>query len=382
MGYVHGCKNETNLNSLSSAVCLASAMQRGPPGEGGPHPPADCECRLCITFRKVAGLLFGADTSQVLRDRCRPYIEGLYTQLLEIALEVRGTAASGSGEAGPVGEVRPGGPTPPKPAADPAGDGGERGEPTPTKASPGETGVKKEEEEESSEGGGRKKGKRSHQAKPVTPEALEGEGVTSASSRPELEVEEDEKPVPKGKRLPPLPRQRRGGYDEEDRDRHRRRRGRSRRRRRDRSDSQELHPKAAPSTRRPRTPSRSPPSVHTPEDVSSSAGDTRDPNERFKGTSLEVAEEPPCEETPHTLPAAEESEDDIELPEEEAQLEVPEPDTPPAKGKGKGRGKGFKGKKGKKSKPKKRNKGIKKTWRNIDFYANKRRDPTWRRSAQ
>ena len=147
LGYVHGFKNETDLNSLSSAVCLASAMQRGPPGEGGPHPPADCECRLCVTFRKVAGLLFGADTSQLLRDRCRPYIEGLYTQLLEIALEVRGTAASGSGGAGQVGGVRPGGPTPPKPAAEPAGDGGDRGDPIPEKDSPGPTGVKKEEEE-------------------------------------------------------------------------------------------------------------------------------------------------------------------------------------------------------------------------------------------
>ena len=353
MGYVHGFKNETDLNSLSSAVCLASAMQRGPPGEGGPHPPADCECRLCVTFRKVAGLLFGADTSQLLRDRCRPYIEGLYTQLLEIALEVRGTAASGSGGAGQVGGVRPGGPTPPKPAAEPAGDGGDRGDPIPEKDSPGPTGVKKEEEEESSEGGGRKKKQRPFQATPVTPGAADGEGATSASSRPDIEVEEDEKPVPKGKRLPPLPRQRRGGYDEEDTSRQRRRRGRSRRRRRDRSDSQELHPKAAPSTRRPRTPSRSPPN-RIPEDVSSSPGDTRDPNERFKGTSLEVAEEPPGEET---FPAAEESEEDVELPEEETQLEVPESYSPPAKGKSKGRGKGSKGKKGKKSKPKKKKQG-------------------------
>ena len=73
----------------------------------------------------------------------------------------------------------------------------------------------------------------------------------------------------------------------------------------------------------------------------------------------------------------------VELPEEEAlELGIPEPESPPLKGKGRGKGKGFKGKKGKKSKPKKKNRGLKKTWRNIDFYANKRRDPTWRRNAQ
>ena len=72
----------------------------------------------------------------------------------------------------------------------------------------------------------------------------------------------------------------------------------------------------------------------------------------------------------------------VELPEEEAlELGIPEPESPPLKGKGRGKGKGFKGKKGKKSKPKKKNRGLKKTWRNIDFYANKRRDATWRRSV-
>ena len=53
--------------------------------------------------------------------------------------------------------------------------------------------------------------------------------------------------------------------------------------------SKELHPKAAPSSRRPRTPSRSPPSVHTPEDQSSSGGAPRGDTTRFRGTSLELA---------------------------------------------------------------------------------------------
>ena len=131
MGHVCGFKNETDLTSLSSAVCLASAMPVSPPGAGGPHPPADCECRLCRTFRKVASLVFGAESNQVFRDRCQPYFEGLYTQLLEIALEVRGTAASSSGEAANSGQVRPGGPPPAAPAdSQPAEDPVERGDPS------------------------------------------------------------------------------------------------------------------------------------------------------------------------------------------------------------------------------------------------------------
>ena len=169
MGYVHGCKNETDPNSLSSAVCLASAMQGGPPGPGGPHPPADCDCRLCRTFRKVVTLVFGANSTSLLRDRCQPYFEGLYTQLLEIALDLRGSAAPGEGGAAPSGEVRPGGPPPPGPTTESAGVGGAGSDPVPAKAAPGQTGVKKEEEGESSEAGGRKKEKRPLQARPVTP---------------------------------------------------------------------------------------------------------------------------------------------------------------------------------------------------------------------
>ena len=226
-------------------------------------------------------------------------------------------------------------------------------------------------------------------APPVTTasEGPDGEGATSAGSRPEVEAEENEEPPAKNKRRPPLPRQRRGGYEGEDSSRRRRRRDRSRRRRRDASSShQELHPKAAPSTKRPRTPSHSPPSVHTPEDQSSSAGEVRSSAARFRGTSLELAEEAPGDTTAHTPPAGEETEqEEVELPEEEPELEEPEPSPPREKGKGKkgkGKGKGSKGKKGQKSKPKKRNRGLKKVQRNIDFYDNKCRDPAWRRSAQ
>ena len=98
-----------------------------------------------------------------------------------------------------------------------------------------------------------------------------------------------------------------------------------------------------------------------------------------------MASEQPEEASPRTIYPGEGSEEEIDLPEEEVpELEPPEPDSPPQKGKGRGKGKGSKGKKckGKKSKPKKKNRGLKKTWRNIDFYANKRRDPTWRRNAQ
>ena len=142
MGHVSGCKNETDLNSLSSAVCLASAMPGGPPGDGGPHPPADCSCPLCCTFQKVTTLVFGADSTQVLRDSSRPCFEGLYTQLW-------GSSATRAGGAERVGEVRPGGPPPPTPAAGPVGEGGGRGDPAQKKEAPGRTGVKEEEEADS-----------------------------------------------------------------------------------------------------------------------------------------------------------------------------------------------------------------------------------------
>ena len=387
MGHVCGFKNETDLTSLSSAVCLASAMPVSPPGAGGPHPPADCECRLCRTFRKVASLVFGAESNQVFRDRCQPYFEGLYTQLLEIALEVRGTAASSSGEAANSGQVRPGGPPPAAPAGQPAEDPVGRGDQVKREETPGQAGVKQEEQEVAPVVAPHQK--RGPSAKPTTKssEEADAEGGTSAGSRPEVETEEREEFEPKARKLPPLPRQRRGGYDQGDSPRRRRRRERSGKRRRDVSRTpgreQELHPKAAPSSRRPRTPLRSPPSVHTPEDRSSSGGAPRGDTTRFRGTSLELASGQEDEETPHTLPAAEESEEAVELPEEEVpELEAPEPNSPPTKGKGRGKGKGSKGKKGKKSKPKKKNRGLKKTWRNIEFYANKRRDPTWRRSGQ
>ena len=49
-------------------------------------------------------------------------------------------------------------------------------------------------------------------APPVTTasEGPDGEGATSAGSRPEVEAEENEEPPAKNKRRPPLPRQRRG----------------------------------------------------------------------------------------------------------------------------------------------------------------------------
>ena len=386
MGHVRGCKNETDLKLFHPQCVLASAMPDGPPGEGGPHPPASCECPLCRTFRKVAGLVFGANSTQALRDRVRPYIEGLYTQLLEIALEVRGPPARVCEGAGLSGAVRPEGPTSPPPAGEPARDSEGRGDPKQAEEAPGQAGVKVEKEDESPEEVvGEKK------ALPVRPTTRapgegDGEGATSASSRPEVEADENEETESKRKKRPPLPRQRRGGYDRRDSSRGRRRRESSRRRRREASRTpsrHELHAKAAPSSKRPRTPSRSPPSVHTPEDKSSPGGEPRSSLARFEGTSLEVAEEEPRkEDTPHTLPAEEESEEAVELPEEEApELELPESESPAKKGKAKGKGKGFKGKKGTKSKPKKKNRGLKKTWRNIDFYANKRRDPTWRRNA-
>ena len=364
-------------------------MPGGPPGQGGPHPPADCNCPLCVVFRKVASLVFGANTSQALRDRSRPFFEGLCTQLLEIALEVQGTSASRAGEADPAREARPGGPPLPSSAPEPAGGNRGGGDPGQTAAAPGGSGVKEEQEESPARKAEEKVAETAALPVSTASEGPDGEGATSAGSRPEVETEENEELQPKGKRLPPLPRQRRGGYDREDSSRRRRRRERSRRRRRDPSppsSHQELHPKAAPSSKRPRTPSRSPPSVHTPEDQSSSAGECRNPNDRFRGTSLEVAEEEADDTAAHTPPAGEETEqEEVELPEEEPQLEEQEPSPHRAKGKGqkgKGKGKGSKGKKGKKSKPKKRNRGLKKVQRNIDFYDNKRRDPTWRRSAQ
>ena len=52
-----------------------------------------------------------------------------------------------------------------------------------------------------------------------------------------------------------------------------------------------------------------------------------------------------------------------------------------AKENGKGKGKG-RGKKGGFRPKKKKNRGLKKVWRNYDVYKNKRRDPTWRRSGR
>ena len=210
--------------------------------------------------------------------------------------------------------MRPEGPTSPPPAGEPVRESGERGDPKQKQEAPGKTGVKEEKEEEAP--GGAEEKKRGHPVRPtsIAPEEADGEGATSAGSRPEVEADENEEAESKRKKRPPLPRQRRGGYDREDSPKRRRRREGSRRRRREASRTpsrHELHAKAAPSTRRPRAPSRSPPSVHTPEDQSSSAGEPRDDIGRFRGTSVEVAEEPRGEDTPHTLPAEEESEEAV-----------------------------------------------------------------------
>ena len=186
-------------------------MPGGHPGQGGPHPPADCQCALCVVFRKVASLVFGANSTQLLRDRTRPYIEGLYTQLLEIALEVQGSSATRVGEAGRDREARPGGPPLPSSAPEPAGEDRGGGDPGQTTAAPGGPGVKEEKEEAPV---GRTEAKVEESVAPPTSTASEGpdgEGATSAGSRPDVEAEENEEHQAQGQAFAPTPPAEAGG---------------------------------------------------------------------------------------------------------------------------------------------------------------------------